>query len=101
MIADHWVPKGVRTEHTHTQKKTLAAQFFLANWFVTRYRLTFVCVFQKAEVYTSGWSLTHDARNFHEPFSFKPERWLDPSNADVKEASQPFSLGPRGCLGRK
>ncbi|KAL9583287.1 MAG: hypothetical protein Q9203_005146 [Teloschistes exilis] len=53
-----------------------------------------------AEVYTSGWSLTHDARNFHEPFSFKPERWLDPTNADVKEASQPFSLGPRGCLGR-
>ncbi|PVH90535.1 cytochrome P450, partial [Periconia macrospinosa] len=31
---------------------------------------------------------------------FKPERWIDPDNTDVKEASQPFSLGPRGCLGR-
>jgi len=32
---------------------------------------------------------------------FKPERWLDPDCTDVKEASQPFSLGPRVCLGRK
>ncbi|KAL8923518.1 MAG: hypothetical protein Q9172_003091 [Xanthocarpia lactea] len=53
-----------------------------------------------AEVYTSAWTLTHDKRNFDEPFSFKPERWLDPANTDIKEASQPFSLGPRGCLGR-
>jgi cytochrome P450 len=53
-----------------------------------------------AEVYTSAWTLTHDERNFHDPFSFKPERWLDPANTDIKEASQPFSLGPRGCLGR-
>ncbi|KAL8737125.1 MAG: hypothetical protein Q9181_001996 [Wetmoreana brouardii] len=54
-----------------------------------------------AEVYTSAWTLTHHERNFQEPFSFKPGRWLDPANTDVKEASQPFSLGPRGCLGRK
>ncbi|KAL8692049.1 MAG: hypothetical protein Q9218_002835 [Villophora microphyllina] len=53
-----------------------------------------------AEVYTSAWTLTHDERNFRDPFSFKPERWLDHNNTDVKEASQPFSLGPRGCLGR-
>ncbi|EKG12700.1 Cytochrome P450 [Macrophomina phaseolina MS6] len=54
-----------------------------------------------AECYTSAWSPTHDERYFHEPYAFKPERWLDPACADVKEASQPFSLGPRGCLGRK
>ncbi|KAF9634223.1 Cytochrome P450 [Lasiodiplodia theobromae] len=53
-----------------------------------------------AECYTSAWSPTHDEAYFHDPFAFKPERWLDPNCTDVKEASQPFSLGPRGCLGR-
>ena len=52
-------------------------------------------------MYTSGWTVTHDARNFNEPMKFKPERWLDPNSKDIKEASQPFSLGTRGCLGRK
>ncbi|KAF7623740.1 hypothetical protein AFLA_007466 [Aspergillus flavus NRRL3357] len=52
------------------------------------------------EVYTSAWTVTHDARYFHDPYTFKPERWLDPNCTDNKDASQPFSLGPRGCLGR-
>lgn len=56
---------------------------------------------EQAEVYTSAWTVTHDARNFHEPMSFKPERWLDPGCGDVKEASEPFSLGYRACIGRK
>lgn len=45
--------------------------------------------------------MIHDPANFHEPLTFKPERWLDPDCIDVKEASQPFSLGYRACLGRK
>ncbi|KAJ5961382.1 benzoate 4-monooxygenase cytochrome P450, partial [Penicillium vulpinum] len=53
------------------------------------------------EVYTSAWTVTHDSRYFHDPYVFKPSRWIDPACIDVKEASQPFSLGPRGCLGRK
>lgn len=43
--------------------------------------------------------------NFHAPDAFIPERWLD--NADNKrfqddkrQASQPFSLGPRNCVGQ-
>lgn len=56
---------------------------------------------RKAEIYTSAWTVTHDAANFEAPMKFSPERWLDPDSRDVKEASQPFSLGPRGCLGRK
>jgi cytochrome P450 len=55
----------------------------------------------QAEVYTSAWTVTHDEANFHDPHTFKPERWIDPDCADIKEASQPFSLGPRACLGRK
>lgn len=54
-----------------------------------------------AECYTSAWTLTHDAANFERPHEFCPERWTDPASRDVREASQPFSLGPRGCLGRK
>lgn len=57
-------------------------------------------VFQ-TEVYTSAWTVTHDAQYFHEPMKFLPERWLDENSTDVKDASQPFSLGTRGCLGRK
>ncbi|GME44582.1 putative cytochrome P450 [Neofusicoccum parvum] len=52
------------------------------------------------EVYTSAWTVTHDEKHFEDPMRFKPERWMDPESTDVKEASQPFSLGPRGCLGR-
>ncbi|KAI8931178.1 hypothetical protein NX059_011530 [Plenodomus lindquistii] len=53
------------------------------------------------EVYTSAWTVTHDPRYWQSPMEFIPERWLDKGNHDVREASQPFSLGPRGCLGRK
>ena len=55
----------------------------------------------KTEIYTSGWTVTHDPKNFHDPFSFKPERWLDPQCTDTKGASRPFSLGPRVCLGKR
>ncbi|KAJ2990397.1 hypothetical protein NUW58_g2604 [Xylaria curta] len=41
-----------------------------------------------------------DPANFKGPLSFKPERWLGPNKEDNLEASQPFSLGPRVCLGR-
>ncbi|KAK7749837.1 hypothetical protein SLS53_000418 [Cytospora paraplurivora] len=52
------------------------------------------------EFYVSPWTVSHDERYFHDPMVFKPERWLDPNCTDVKEASQPFSLGPRGCIGK-
>ncbi|KAF2001405.1 cytochrome P450 [Amniculicola lignicola CBS 123094] len=45
---------------------------------------------------------------FHDPQSFHPERWLpealnDPSSpfyTDIRTAVQPFSIGPRSCIGR-
>ncbi|KAK4210842.1 cytochrome protein [Rhypophila decipiens] len=52
------------------------------------------------EVYTSAYTVTHDEQYFPDPYKFDPERWLDPESKSVKEASQPFSLGPRGCLGQ-
>ncbi|EWG53831.1 hypothetical protein FVEG_12172 [Fusarium verticillioides 7600] len=45
------------------------------------------------------WTTKHDGRYWKEPYSFIPERWIHESFSDVKQASQPFSLGPRSCLG--
>lgn len=52
-----------------------------------------------------GWSATHSPRNFHLPEEFIPERWIAGEASsefarDQKDASQPFSLGPRGCIGK-
>ncbi|KAI6081132.1 benzoate 4-monooxygenase cytochrome P450 [Hypoxylon rubiginosum] len=38
--------------------------------------------------------------NFQDPWSFKAERWIQPSERDNLNCSQPFSLGARGCIGR-
>jgi len=41
--------------------------------------------------------------NFKDAEQFKPERWLGAEGyeGDIREASQPFSQGPRGCIGMK
>ncbi|KAK7178821.1 hypothetical protein DPSP01_014343 [Paraphaeosphaeria sporulosa] len=48
------------------------------------------------------WAATKSERNFQDPYVFRPERWLDRENnqTDKLSASNPFSLGPRGCIGR-
>ncbi|KAK9780326.1 hypothetical protein SCAR479_02963 [Seiridium cardinale] len=51
----------------------------------------------------SIYAAAHSERNFHRASEFLPERWMgeDPSFAgDKKEALQPFSYGPRNCIGR-
>ena len=49
-----------------------------------------------------NWAASHSARNFKNPYDFVPERWMDKENAtDKLHASQAFSLGSRGCIGRK
>jgi cytochrome P450 len=48
----------------------------------------------------------HSPHNFHQPDKFAPERWLpeDPNHApyidDDLDVVQPFSFGPRNCLGK-
>lgn len=55
-------------------------------------------------VSTNSLAASLSPKNFYEPYAFKPERWsrLDSEDrGDVLDASQPFSLGPRGCIGQK
>ncbi|ETS78591.1 hypothetical protein PFICI_10653 [Pestalotiopsis fici W106-1] len=50
-------------------------------------------------VSNSGYSMTRDSRYWHDPTAFRPERWIDENFQDELRASQPFSTGPRACLG--
>lgn len=55
-------------------------------------------------VSVSAWTASHSPSNFTKPLTFAPERWLDTERekypVHVKEASQAFSYGPRGCIGK-
>lgn len=57
----------------------------------------------KTAVSVSTWCASHSSSNFRNPDSFVPERWLDDPQyqSDKKLASRPFSLGPRGCIGKE
>jgi len=49
------------------------------------------------------WPLYHTAKWFSLPDSFIPERWLgdEKFKNDRKDGMQPFSFGPRNCIGKK
>ncbi|KAH8593799.1 cytochrome P40 monooxygenase [Bisporella sp. PMI_857] len=57
---------------------------------------------------TAAHATSRDSRYFFLPHEFHPERWLPTDHpdydtrfaADFKEASKPFSLGPRWCIGQ-
>lgn len=51
----------------------------------------------------SIYAAARSERNFHRASEFIPERWMNEDAAfasDRREASQPFSYGPRNCIGR-
>jgi cytochrome P450 len=55
----------------------------------------------QARVGVHMWSATRNPKNFKDPDTFRPERWIDPEGTDCLNASQPFLLGPRACIGQK
>jgi cytochrome P450 len=48
------------------------------------------------------WSAYHASFNFTRPYDFIPERWLGGKEweSDKRKIVQPFSVGPRNCIGR-
>lgn len=58
------------------------------------------------KVGVSQWSAYRSERNFARADQFLPERWLPEGEEesfinDTRAAFQPFSTGPRNCLGMK
>ncbi|TPX17045.1 uncharacterized protein E0L32_012302 [Thyridium curvatum] len=57
------------------------------------------------KTYVACWQYAqyHSTANWTEPFEYKPERFLEGSKnpADRHDTLQPFSVGPRNCIGRK
>ncbi|KAK7225115.1 hypothetical protein V2G26_013118 [Clonostachys chloroleuca] len=61
------------------------------------------------QVQSSICTYTRHPRYFHEPLKFRPHRWLPSTHPLYDEAFKdenfkgyfPFSLGPRGCVGRR
>lgn len=59
-------------------------------------------------VAVSSWAAAHNPANFVDCDTFVPERFLEEDDADydpkyaadIKKAMRPFSLGPRGCIGK-
>lgn len=56
-------------------------------------------------VSVSNYSAYHSPLNFKRPDEFLPQRWLpegkEEFTEDKKQVLQPFSFGPRNCLGKK
>lgn len=59
------------------------------------------------DVGTSMYAIHHNEAYFPDSYNFLPERWIPspngPSREEVERAQSawnPFSLGPRGCVGR-
>ncbi|KAI0138673.1 cytochrome P450 [Hypoxylon sp. NC0597] len=48
------------------------------------------------------WSINHHPDFWKDPMTFAPERWMDDPayKGDRLDAMQPFSYGPRNCIGR-
>jgi len=53
-------------------------------------------------VAVSSYPTHHTERNFKDPEAFIPERWMGDAEYadDLRSSCQPFSFGPRACLGK-
>ncbi|KAF4907833.1 Cytochrome P450 monooxygenase FUM2 [Colletotrichum viniferum] len=55
----------------------------------------------RTRVSVPQFAANHSSHNFKDPEAFVPERWLPgaESEPNTKDVVQPFSLGPRNCIG--
>lgn len=56
----------------------------------------------KKYVAINQWAAPHSSANFTRPYEFIPERWMGDAEfmKDKRRVVNPFSVGPRNCLGR-
>ncbi|RKP10100.1 cytochrome P450 [Thamnocephalis sphaerospora] len=54
-------------------------------------------------VFVSAYALHHEEELWHDPETFRPERWLGPAEQvnEIKKAYIPFSTGVRSCAGQR
>ena len=58
------------------------------------------------DVGMSMYAIHHHEQYYHDSYTFRPERWIEsetnPASAVqvARSCLNPFSLGPRGCIGR-
>lgn len=83
-VAGTWIPEGVSLSSN------------INNQYCHLHRL-------QTSVAVAPMAASRNEKNFRDPLSFQPERFLDdPTFADDKKhASQPFSFGSRNCVGKK
>ena len=61
---------------------------------------------KKSIVFPNIWFIHHDAKVWHDPWNFRPERFLDatgellPTDHELRQACIPFSIGRRACPGK-
>lgn len=57
----------------------------------------------EATVFATLYTLGRDPKNFSDPLTFKPERWLRKDNSETVHNFSwlPFGFGPRSCIGRR
>lgn len=85
-IDGQYIPEGVCFTHTKA------------------YSFQYKSNIQKITVACHHYASYHSASNFAFPHDFLPERWLGENarfDQDKRDVLQPFSLGPRNCLGKK
>jgi cytochrome P450 len=87
-IAGSWIPSGVSLPTRYARPlASHSCQHFLTNI--------------KTMVECQQWAMGYSKENWQDAGTFRPERFLEHNGFDNMEAFEPFSVGPRGCLGRK
>jgi cytochrome P450 len=76
--------------------------FFHLLSFILEVFLTFC---HQTNISFNQWSAYRSPKNFTQPNEFLPERWLQSEKGsrfdmDKKATLQPFSFGPRNCIGK-
>lgn len=91
----HFVAACKKSHCSPAETRVLGIDLFPGDWRTADSQQTGVSINQ--------WAAYQLDINFLEPKRFAPERWLgDPRfKSDRRDVFQPFSVGPRNCLGRR